>query len=201
MFMRGEGRRSVAPLPLALGLLVAGVMSEVVPVKAQQFVAPGARATIVSETNAYRQARGLAPLDESAGASQVAQAYATYLARTLKQGHGADGRSPAQRLRAGGIKFCKFRGENWHQSWTRPARASVESAMAKAMRFWKRSPGHERALRSASTEIGVGVAGWKHGNQWYYVSIQMFLDTSCFRGPADALPPLPDRNPERSETP
>ena len=40
---------------------------------------------------------------------------------------------------------------------------------------WQR-PGHERALRSASTEIGVGVAGWRHGNQWYYVEVQMFLD-------------------------
>jgi hypothetical protein len=50
------------------------------------------------------------------------------------------------------------------------------------MRFWKQSPGHERALRSASTEIGVGVAGWKHGNQWYYQEIQLFIDTSRLKG-------------------
>jgi hypothetical protein len=49
------------------------------------------------------------------------------------------------------------------------------------MPFWKHSPGHERALRSTSTEIGVGVAGSKHGNQWYYQQIQVFIDTSCLK--------------------
>ena len=152
---------------------------------------------IVSETNAYRQAKGLAPLRESAVANRAAQAYASYLARNNKTGHRADGRSPAERLRATGVKYCKFRGENWHQSWTRPHRASVSTAMGKAMRFWKRSPGHERALRSASTEIGVGVAGARHGDKWHYVSVQMFFDTSCFRAPEAWRPPLPDRNPMR----
>jgi hypothetical protein len=84
------------------------------------------------------------------------------------------------------------------------------------MRFWKHSPGHERALRSPSTEIGVGMAGWRHGNQWYYQEIQVFIDTSCLTpvqtasndGESDADrtpalpdrkpgPPLPDRNPSR----
>ena len=163
----------------------------------QEFAVPASgAATIVAETNAYRQSKGLAPLRQSESASRVAQTYATYLARNNKTGHHADGRSPPQRLRAASVKFCKFRGENWHTSWTRPNRASVDAAMGKAMRFWKRSPGHERALRSASTEIGVGVAGWRHGNQWYYVEVQMFIDTSCLRG-SDESPSLPERNPLR----
>jgi uncharacterized protein YkwD len=171
------------------------------PASAQEFAVPAsARAAIVSDTNSYRQAKGLAPLRESPRTTRAAQAYADYLARNDKTGHHADGRGPAQRLREAGIVFCKFRGENWHQSWTRPKRASVDAAMQKAMRFWKRSPGHERALRSASTEIGVGVAGWKRDNRWIYVSVQVFIDTSCL--PARAtLPPLPDRNPARIDTP
>jgi hypothetical protein len=110
-----------------------------------------------------------------------------------------------QRLRAGSVKFCKFRGENWHMSWTRPVRAPPDTAMDAAMRFWKKSPGHERALRSRSNEIGVGVAGFKHGNQWWYQEIQVFIDTSCLKGtqtaanigPAeqDQTPPLPGRKP------
>ena len=158
-----------------------------------------ARSAIVSGTNDYRQQKGLAPLRQSTPASQVAQAYATYLARTRKTGHGADGRNPAERLRTAGVKFCKFRGENWHRSWTRPKPAPAGAAVVKAMRFWKKSPGHERALRSASTEIGVGVAGWRHGNQWYYVEVQVFLDTSCFVGAGPGLnnPPRPERNPKR----
>jgi hypothetical protein len=68
------------------------------------------------------------------------------------------------------------------------------------MRFWKKSPGHERALRSASTEIGVGVAGWKHGDKWYYQEIQLFIDTSCLKR-VDVTVGLPDRNPLRAQTP
>jgi len=48
----------------------------------------------------------------------------------------------------------------------RPNVAPAGAAMEAAMRFWKTSPEHERALQSPSTEIGVGVASWKYGNQW-----------------------------------
>ena len=185
---------------------------------AQQFEIPAsAKAAIIDATNAYRQTKGLEPLSENKGASREAQAYANYLAETTKGGHSADGRDPVQRLRAGGVKFCKFRGETWHESWTRPARASPDAAMDAAMRFWKRSPGHERALRSPSNEIGVGVAGWRHGNQWYYQEIQVFMDTSCLKGSETAaaqiedqtphlperkpVPSLPDRNPVRVPRP
>ena len=187
------------------------------PASAQQFEIPAnAKAAIIAETNAYRQTKGLGPLRENASASEEAQGYANYLAETARQGHSADGRSPFQRLRASGANFCKFRGENWHKSWTRPSRAAPEATAAAAMRFWKHSPGHERALRSASTEIGVGMAGWRHGNQWYYQEIQVFIDTSCLKPVQTAsnegveaqdqapprpdrkpTPPLPDRNPAR----
>jgi uncharacterized protein YkwD len=191
--------RQVALLSLAIGLLGPAAAA-----RAQQFEVPTvAGSAIVSATNDYRQQKGLALLRQSTPASQVAQAYATYLARTGKTGHGADGRNPAERLRAAGVKFCKFRGENWHRSWTRPRPAPAGAAAAKAMRFWKKSPGHERALSSASTEVGVGVAGWRHGNQWYYVEVQMFLDTSCVLGAVPALnnPPPPERNPRRLQLP
>ena len=190
--------RQVALLSLAIGFLDPAAVA-----RAQQFEVPAvARSTIVSATNDYRQQKGLATLRPSTPASQVAQAYATYLARTGKTGHGADGRNPAERLRAAGVKFCKFRGENWHRSWTRPRPAPADAAAAKAMRFWKKSPGHERALRSASTEIGVGVAGWRHNNQWHYVEVQMFLDTSCLVQAEPALndPPPPERNPRRLQS-
>ncbi|MEX2167155.1 MAG: CAP domain-containing protein [Methyloceanibacter sp.] len=200
MSARQQSRYAVALLPLVLGLFALDT-----PVLAQQFDVSGGRASIVGATNAYRQQKGLYALRQHAGANRVAQAYATYLARTNKTGHGADGRSPSQRLRAGGVTYCKFRGENWHRSWTRPKRASSSAAMGKAMAFWKRSPGHERALRSPSTDIGVGVAGWKHGDRWIYTEVQMFIDTTCRGGqdvPASvaSVPSLPDRNPQRLQS-
>jgi uncharacterized protein YkwD len=174
------------------------------PAQAQQFDVSGARGSIISATNAYRAERGLPPLRENAGANRVAQAYAHYLARTDKTGHRADGRSPSQRLRAGGVKYCKFQGENWHRSWTRPNKASLGAAVSKAMNFWKNSPGHDRALRSRSTDIGVGAVGWKHGGRWIYTEVQLFIDTTCRGGqvtPEAASvaqgPGLPDRNPQR----
>jgi uncharacterized protein YkwD len=188
--------------PCFARLLLTAIAAGALPAlaAAQEFAVPAtARALIVSDTNAYRRTKGLAPLSGSPAADRVAQAYAAYLARNDKTGHHADGRGPGDRLRDAGVTFCKLRGENWHQSWTRPKRASIDVAMAKAMHFWKRSPGHERALRSASTEIGVGVAGWKRENRWVYVAVQVFIDTSCL--PRAAPPPLPDRNPTRIETP
>ena len=86
------------------------------PASAQQFEVPAsAKAAIVEQTNAYRAEKGLPPLSENAEASREAQAYANYLAETARQGHSADGRSPFDRLRASAAKFCKFRGENWHE--------------------------------------------------------------------------------------
>jgi len=189
---------------LKLMLGVAGALQATEVAHAQQFVVPAsAKAEIIDVTNAYRKSKGLQPLRESESVSRVAQAYADYLAEAKKTGHGADGRDPVQRLRAASVKFCKFLGENWHASWTRRDKASPGTAMASAMGFWKKSPGHERALRSASTDIGVGVAGWKHGDQWYYQEIQMFIDNSCLKAAVSLAkaPPIPDRNPERAQTP
>ena len=121
--------RQVALLCLAIVLLGPAAAA-----RAQQFEVPiVARSAIVSGTNDYRRQKGLPPLRQSKPASQVAQAYATYLARTGKTGHGADGRNPAKRLHAAGVKFCKFRGENWHRSWTRPKPAPAGAAVAKAL--------------------------------------------------------------------
>jgi hypothetical protein len=118
------------------GLAAIGQLLGVMHADAQEFaVTDSAKAAIIAETNAYRATKGLPPLSESVEASREAQAYAEYLAETTKQGHSADGRSPFYRLRVSGAKFCKFRGENWHESWTRPERVSPEAAVAAAMTF------------------------------------------------------------------
>ena len=103
----------------AIGQLLAATQAD-----AQEFAVPeSARAAIIDQTNAYRATKGLPPLRENQEASREAQAYAAYLAVTMRQGHSADGRSPFQRLRASGAKFCKFRGENWHEVPGRVRRA------------------------------------------------------------------------------
>ena len=112
---------------LTLMLGVAAALQATEGAHAQQFVVPAsAKVEIIDATNAYRKTKGLPPLRESESASRVAEAYAHYLAEANKTGHGADGRDPVQRLHAANVKFCKFRGENWHESWTRRDKASPE---------------------------------------------------------------------------
>src|ERR1700704_3414082 len=97
MSLREQGATCLdrPPVPVALPLLALVAISFVTPAQAQQFNVPSsATSAIVDQTNAYRREKGLAPLSESAGASQEAQAYATYLAETKKTGHRADGRDP-----------------------------------------------------------------------------------------------------------
>ena len=77
----------------AIGQLLAPTQAD-----AQEFAVPeSARAAIIDQTNAYRAIKGLPPLRENQEASREAQAYAAYLAVTMRQGHSADGRSPFQR--------------------------------------------------------------------------------------------------------
>src|SRR5215472_14921982 len=122
--MQLVGAKLFKVMAFAFGVVI-GTLVGASLAHAQQFEIPAnAKAAIIEASNAYRQTKSLAPLSENEGASREAQAYASYLAQTMKGGHSADGRDPVQRLRAGGVKFCKFRGENWHESWTRAARAS-----------------------------------------------------------------------------
>ena len=183
-----------------LGLSAIGQLLGATQADAQEFAVPeSARAAIIDQTNAYRAIKGLPPLRENQEASREAQAYAAYLAVTMRQGHSADGRSPFQRLRASGASSASSAA----RIGTSPGR--VRRAYCRRPRWMrpcgsgKHSPGHERALRSASTEIGVGIAGWRHGEQWYYQEIQVFIDTACLKGAEAQVPPppLPDRNPAR----
>lgn len=102
-----------------------------------------ARDVIVTLTNNYRRAHGLAPLHPDEGLTAGAQRWSRYMADT------------------GDFRHSNFHGyENvrW-QSWAEPA-AVVEG--------WKRSPGHNRnLLRPEVTAVGVGVARAANGN-WYF---------------------------------
>ena len=189
----GAGRRPGAASLFLLVVAIAAQVGGTAPANAQQFSVPSnARTLILDATNAYRAENGLPPLRLSPGASKAAQDYAKYLASTDKVGHRADGRSARDRLKAVGMEVCHV-WENRHKSWDDDgSRVPVEEAMAKAMTFWKNSPGHERTLRAPGREIGIGVIGWKHGKRWIYTEVQVFMDRSCLkRRPKErAFPPI-----------
>lgn len=179
----GTGKEpGAASLLLSLSLGAAAQIDSPAPLRAQQVIVPPHARTIIFEaTNAYRAEHDLPRLHLSPTTSKVARDYAKYLAENDKVGHRADGGSARDRLRAQGIEVCHV-WENWHKSWTSEERVTVEEAMAKAMNFWKRSPGHARSMRSNAREIGIGVIGWKHGARWIYTEVQIFIDRSCLKG-------------------
>jgi hypothetical protein len=45
------------------------------------------------------------------------------------------------------------------------------------------------------------VAGWRHGDQWYYQEIQVFIDTSCLKSVQAASNEEDDGIPDRKPTP
>jgi len=108
--------------------------------------------------------------------SMVAQQYAEYLARLNASGHTADGRTPQQRVEQAGIKHCGV-SENVHSSWTRPTAATWTAAADHAVAQWKASAPHEENLRRTTVNaMGAASAGWKHGEQWHYRFVQIFID-------------------------
>lgn len=122
--------------------------------------------------------------------SMVAQQYAEHLARTNAGGHTADGRTPQQRVEQAGIKHCGV-SENVYSSWTTPTAATWRSAADQAMAGWKASAPHEANLRRTTVNaMGAASAGWKHGDQWHYRFVQIFIN-DC--EPADRPSQFPKR--------
>jgi uncharacterized protein YkwD len=190
---RGTGLRALAAWLLILVGMGAAQFAGAVPLHAQQFAVPSrARTIILDATNVYRSEHGVRSVRLSPAASKVAKDYAKYLAEEDKVGHRADGRSARDRLKAQGIDVCHV-WENWHKSWTPPRRATVEEAMGKAMHFWRHSPGHARSMRSNSSEIGIGVIGWKHQRRWIYTEVQIFMDRSCLKKRPKEKSPFPEK--------
>src|SRR6185312_8941007 len=62
--------------------------------------------SVFNQTNAYRKANGIHKLILSGRVKPVAQEYAEFLAANNAFGHEADGRTPAERVAAHGVKNC-----------------------------------------------------------------------------------------------
>jgi uncharacterized protein YkwD len=165
---------------LALAALIAVQAGAVEVATAQEFRVPSdANQYILDQTLAYRASKGVQKVWVKGAPNRAADKYARFLAENNLSGHTADGRQPGDRVKAEGGKFCGV-SENVHESWSSPSPASWQDAMQQAMNFWKTSPGHEANLRRAEADqMGIGVHGWKHGDRYYYKSVQVFLQTKC----------------------
>jgi hypothetical protein len=131
-----------------------------------------AEVVIVEQTNAFRSEQQQVELKRNPLLDKAARAFAQYLAKSGRFAHEADGRQPADRVKAVGYDFCTV-AENLASNLD--SRGFTTNGLAgQAMDGWKKSLGHRaNLLLSNVTEIGVGVAQ-APGLDPKFLSVQLF---------------------------
>ncbi|MFM9941378.1 MAG: CAP domain-containing protein [Hyphomicrobiaceae bacterium] len=127
---------------------------------------------IVELTNAFRRSQRLSDVRPNTELTQAAKLYAAYLAKSGRFAHEADGRQPADRVKASGYKFCIV-SENLASNLD--SRGFTSRALAEqAVEGWKNSPGHRKNMVEPDvTEIGTGVAQAPTADP-KFISVQLF---------------------------
>ena len=126
---------------------------------------------IIAATNAFRRDERLGPLTRNAALDQTAKLFASYLAKSGRFAHEADGRQPADRAKASGYRYCTV-AENLALNLDSRG-FTAEKLSSEAIQGWKESPGHRKnMLLRHVTEIGVGVAQAPGGDP-KFLSVQL----------------------------
>lgn len=127
---------------------------------------------IVDLTNAFRRSQKLSDVRPNTELTQAAKLFAEYLAKTGRFAHEADGRQPAERVKASGYRYCMV-SENLASNLD--SRGFTSDALAQqAVEGWKNSPGHRKNMVEPHvTEIGVGVARAPTADP-KFISVQLF---------------------------
>lgn len=121
-------------------------------------------------TNELRTSQGVAAIAPDPRLSAAAQEFASFMARSGKYGHDADGRTPSQRAKGKGYDHCVVL-ENIAYQETNMVLAAEDLARI-FMDGWENSPGHRKNMLDADvTQIGVGVAQAESGR---YYAVQLF---------------------------
>ncbi|WP_231741768.1 CAP domain-containing protein [Stieleria varia] len=112
---------------------------------------------IVTQTNDFRKENDASPVSENAELSEAASKFAKFMADTDRYGHHADGRTPAERAKASGYKYCVVRENIAYR--TNTGEVTAKSLIDVFVEGWIDSPPHrENMLADYVTETGVGVA-------------------------------------------
>src|SRR5262245_37990109 len=105
---------------------------------------PKTEVAIIEMTNAFRRQERLGAVVPNTELTATARWFAEYLARTNTFAHEADGRQPADRVKAHGYQFCMV-AENLSLNFD--GRGFTTSGLAtKAVEGWKNSPGHRQNM-------------------------------------------------------
>lgn len=132
---------------------------------------PKAEAAIVELANAFRTTSKLHAVKGDPALTRAARDFAGFLAATTIFSHEADGRRPADRIKAAGYKACST-AENL--AWMSDSRGFETRDLAHRMvEGWKGSPPHRKNLELPHvTDTGVAIA--KVRGQDRYMAVQLF---------------------------
>jgi hypothetical protein len=132
---------------------------------------PKAEVAIVELTNAFRATSGLQALKRDPALTTAAQGYARFLAASTAFSHEADGRRPADRIKAAGYQACTS-AENL--AWVSDSRGFATHDLATQMvEGWKASPPHRKSMElPLVTETGVAIV--KTRSEEKYIGVQLF---------------------------
>ncbi len=149
------------PAILAIICMCLATLAALTPAgeKGKPFEHSAAEKKIHELTNAERKNKKLPALTLNPALSKIARAHSENMARQNKMEHILDGKTPGDRVRAGGYKFDST-SENL-------AMAEDGAELPAIMKEWMDSKVHRANILEAEyTEIGVGIVRDKKGNSW-----------------------------------
>jgi len=126
---------------------------------------------IVHLSNEFRRAEGAGATHPDAQLTAAARSFASFMARTDRYGHEADGKQPAARAEEHGYRYCIVL-ENIASLYHSQGFGTQELA-ERTLQGWKLSPGHRKNLLDREvTDVGVAVAQSAASGKYY--AVQMF---------------------------
>lgn len=164
-------------IPIAMGQTPDGEHVETLTPPANAPAPPPApdlaqvRKLIVEQTNQFRKSEGRAAVTANDKLTAAAKGLAEYMARTLRYGHTADDKQPADRATKEGYEYCLI-AENIAYAY-KSAAFTAEDLAKQFVEGWEKSPGHRKnMLEPDATETGVAVA--RNAESGYFFAVQMF---------------------------
>jgi uncharacterized protein YkwD len=162
-------RKTTMKNPLCL-LFLLPALAELSAQPPDQPLIAQVESAIVERTNEFRKENDLQAVARNEELTKAALQFARFMAETDEYGHQADGKTPAERAKEVGYKYCVVRENIAYRTSTNAA--SAGDLIEAFFQGWLDSPGHrENMSADYVTQLGVGVA--TTDKQTYY-AVQLF---------------------------
>jgi uncharacterized protein YkwD len=160
-------------LPILVGLLALAAVTSPAAAQVSGRRSPDlAEVTrlIIDGMNDFRHGEGRGPTAPDAKLSAAARDFASFMARTDRYGHEADGKTPAQRAQDHGYAYCVIL-ENIASLYSSDG-FGTEDLAGRVMQGWKQSQEHRKSMLDAEvTDIGVAIAQSERSRTYYAVQL------------------------------